>query len=236
MKSIRNMLVVFVMLFIAVSQVSADTVRLYAMQNAEFASDPTLANNTFLDGGILTVHSYTYLIRSILKFDLSSIPNGAQITGANVSLFSRTWWSGVFGYDIDVSGLSNDAWAENTVTWNNYMVNNYGTSTALGSLSNNIGDAYNSWQLDMNAWNYAGDLTDNYLTLLFKIGNQWEGDWIYRDMQYFSRVVPNPNALVPGEIRPYLELTYTPVPLPSSLLLLGPGLAGLALLRRRLKK
>jgi hypothetical protein len=238
MKSVKIMLVVFVVLFMAVSQVSADIIRLYATQNAEVASHPSLADipQTNPDDGILSVFSATYLIRSIFQFDLSRIPNGAQITGANVYLFSRSTAYTADASNPTVSRLSDDNWSQSAVTWNNYMVNS-GTGTDLGSRVDQSKQAYDAWLLNLNLWDKAADLTDNYLTLLFRIGPGLEGDGYYRGLGFYSNVAQNSNNPgLGGDIRPYLELTYTTVPLPASLLLFGPGLAGLALLRRRFKK
>jgi hypothetical protein len=218
----------------AVSQVSADTVKLYAVQNAELASHSALADVPFNDIGTIGVFSTTYLTRSIFQFDLSSIPNGAQITDAKVFLFSRSTAYTADASNPTVSRLSNDNWLQNTVTWNNYMT---GTGTDLGSRTDQSALAYDSWSLNLNLWNIAADLADDKLTLMFRIGTG-EGDYIYRALGFYSILPNNPNhpGAAYGEIRPYLEVTYAPVPLPSSLLLLGPGLAGLALLRRRFKK
>ena len=238
MKSVRIILVVSVVLFMAVSQVSADIIRLYATQNAQLTTEPGKENTPFLDDGLTGVFSGSYVNRSIFQFELPSNLKGMEITGAKVSLFHWSHYNS--GEAVIVNRLGNDNWSQADVTWTNYMAvdatNHFGISTNLGTRANISGNAYNDWSLGLDS--IVSDLADGKLTLLFMFGNE-ANTGSPRQLMFYTNHPANPNnssGLPNSGIVPYLELTYNQVPVPASLLLFGPGFAGLALLRRRFKK
>ena len=53
--------------------------------------------------------------RSLLRFNLPSIPSGCSVTGATLRLYTT---SGAAGRTLEV-GLVSSSWTETTVTWNN---------------------------------------------------------------------------------------------------------------------
>ena len=87
--------------------------------NRNYGSNPQLAANAWTFG------SNTGIIRSVVDFDFSKIPNGAIIQSANLTLYAWDSSNG-FGQHSTLSG-SNECWIqritsdwnENTVTWNN---------------------------------------------------------------------------------------------------------------------
>ena len=79
-------------------------------------------------------------MRSYLQFDVSSIPDDAVITDVSLRLFClfaliADTWSDLYGFD--------DAWSEDTVTWNNQPCNPY-SDPVLASREMTSGDA-TSW-------------------------------------------------------------------------------------------
>jgi hypothetical protein len=86
------------------------------------ASDPAVAHGleTSFDvhGGASSYNCGTGPAVGLLRFDLSSIPAGATITGATLQLTSFTG----FAFDGDpvhhASFIPDDSWAEGSVTWN----------------------------------------------------------------------------------------------------------------------
>jgi len=58
-------------------------------------------------------------IVSYVKFDLSSVPSGATLTGATLRLMVRTGGTEGTDYDVNVHSVPNSSWSEGTMTWNN---------------------------------------------------------------------------------------------------------------------
>jgi hypothetical protein len=105
--------------------------------------------------------------RSYLKFDLTNIPDSAIITKAELSLYSFTSANSSIKPLVSVNHVSDDSWSEDTLTWNNRPAFD---ATALDTSMPGV----NAWQtfnlLNGNNWNYALDLSDNYLSLIIKEG------------------------------------------------------------------
>ena len=187
----------------------AETVKLVALQNAQI--DCAAPDTAFQDWGVMGVVSYRPIDtrRVLVQFDLSAIPAGAILTSAQLGI-----WSGApnnYSYsDVqEVWRVENDAWNQSTVTWNNFVS---GQSNYLAVLGGGVGQHYSVWDLNLNAWNPAADLTDGKLTVLLKYPATVEGDYINRQMTYYSRAVPSSNngsGLPDADIVPYLEITYT---------------------------
>ena len=71
------------------------------------------------DNGCNAVGAPSY---GLLKFDLSSIPAGAVVTGATLKVTTRAGYSQVGAADQNhhLIRLSNTTWDENTLTWNSF--------------------------------------------------------------------------------------------------------------------
>jgi hypothetical protein len=162
---------------------------------------------------------------TVLKFNLSAIPDSASFNSATLYL-----WSNNFADDQDVVHLTNDAWTEGTLTWNNFAP---GTETLLGSRQS-AWEQYIGWSLNLTAWSYATDLADNSVTLMVKFqpgGGMYLSNW-FRSKEYMI-----------SSQHPYLEIDYEeggpviPEPASAVLVVLGGCLVftGRAVRRRLLR-
>jgi hypothetical protein len=186
----------------------AETVKIVATQAAEIKVwAPDLP---FQDGGVMDVFSCRPIdtCRVLLQFDLSALPAGASLTSAQLGICSRAPNGYVHAEAQEVWRVANDAWNQATVTWNSFVS---GPSNYVAAVSGGVGQHYMVWNLNLNAWIPADDLTDGKLSLLVKYPAALEGDYAYRGSGYYSRAVPNPNngsGQPDADIVPYLEVTY----------------------------
>jgi hypothetical protein len=96
--------------------------------------DDNLGDWITLDAGRFSEDPYYLIHRSLVKFDLSSIPAGSAIVSAKLQLYLRGVSAGVFGTFVYVYRVTHD-WVEgdgtNGVTWNdaNYVAASPGSST-----------------------------------------------------------------------------------------------------------
>lgn len=103
------------------------------------------------------------LYRSLLKFDLGSIPSGASIISAELTLYMNLDYSGTGTIASITPYAVVDSWNGATVTWNNQpAINNSvaGTTTnvtVIGFYSFNVLNLVSAW--------FNGSLTNNGLEL-----------------------------------------------------------------------
>ena len=200
---------------LATGPVSATTVTLNPVDDA-YVDHHNINTNYNNDNLIVAGSNSDYDKRIFLKFNLSSIPNGATITQANLSLYLTDSSS---DYSEDAKYVSTDTWVEGTITWNN--------QPAIGGLLDNAttpaDNHWETWNLSP-AWSYATDLTDNYLSLAIVTDEGNYSNDTYASFESCSNL-------------PKLVITYDEcqIPVPPTVLLLGSGLVSLALMRRRFK-
>ncbi len=132
-----------------------------------------------------------YPHRPLLKFDLSSIPDGATVLQAELTLELITTYGG--GTASLLVWLPNDDWAEETATWNSY---DQSGAIYLGSLPSAEETGPRTWSINMADWNYAADLFDNAVT--FRTRWEAEGNGSYKWNVYSSKE---------GGVSPKLTLT-----------------------------
>jgi len=163
----------------------------------------------------------TYSKQTYLKFDLSSL-SGSIINSAALKLYKCN--TSTYERDVNLYRVAED-WDEETITWNN-KPSNY--STIISSTSVKNGGIWYTWTGEefkdlIQKW--VDGTYDNYGMVLM---TSYGGDYEFYSKEYFL-----------SSYRPYLEIESTPIPEPSTLILLGSlatGLFGFAGLRRRLKE
>ena len=168
-----------------------------------------------------------WLVRSYLGFDLSGIAAGETITGATLHMYHYNGM-GYTDTGVHIHYLADDSWGETEITWNTRPDPN----VLSPEISYNPAGGWSfphwlEWDLMADGiWDPASDLTDGALSLLLK-----ESEGGDQGHNFYSREYTDD----PG-LRPYLEITTAPIPIPSAVWLLGSGLIGLVGFRRKLRK
>jgi hypothetical protein len=157
-------------------------------------ADQTLNTATLAQFGY-----YGAIKRPLLMFDLSSIPDSAAVTSAQLTL-QRTGSYGGDGYFTALSRMTNDNWLETTVTWNSYNQTNAVVVATLPSEINNL----RTWQISLAQWAFAEDLADDAVTFMLRwdvdIYGGTETDAVYKANDYSSKE---------GSTPPTLRIEYT---------------------------
>jgi len=101
--------------------------------------------------------SPTPIRRSIIMFDISSLPSGITITSANLSLYIYQD-SGNLAF-IDVHALNQSAWTETGSTWLNYnTTNTWASAGGDYNLTNESGISYTEVNLGWYNWSVKDSL------------------------------------------------------------------------------
>ena len=154
-------------------------------------------------------YGYYTKYRSLLKFDLSSIPSNAIVTSASLNIYP-------YGGDsntplVELHRMSNDNWEEGTITWNNAPTS-FTTLFSPNLIDTQVFDLSGnpiSWNLFPN-WDISEDLMDGEVTFLLRVPINNIAEFKSKEYAGYS---------------PYLSIEYsTPVPVPGAVILVGTGL------------
>jgi hypothetical protein len=142
-------------------------------------------------------------IRSLIQFDLTSIPVGSTINFAYLSLYS---YNSQFNGSHSTLNGSNESiicrvtspWDESTVTWNNQPSSNMINAITLSQSTNSIQD-----YLDNDITNMVQDMINNPSTnygFLIKLVTE----------EYYRRMVFGSSDNPDNNLHPKLVINYTP--------------------------
>jgi hypothetical protein len=181
---------------------TADVLTLQPVDDAYLSNSGGEADLTYNTANLEQFGYYGAIKRPLLKFDLSSIPDGATVVSAQLTL----QLPGIYGGDLHYSSvwrMPNDNWAEETVTWNSYAQTG-AVSVAILPGTSQIGSRV--WTIRIADWTYAQDLLDNAVTFMVRwddSGGLYETDGYYKANSYSSKE---------GTSAPELRIEYTPDP------------------------
>lgn len=151
-------------------------------------------NNNYGNDGTLWSYPWTpsYSRRSLIRFDLSTLPGGASITQATVNLRQ----AGTYGITRTISAHAvTTNWSEGSVTWNSTpSFSNLVSASAVLSWGGTLG--WTRWDVTQDARDFLAGTLSNYGWLIKDSAEDGSQNW----WSFSSREGANP---------PYLEVTYT---------------------------
>lgn len=146
------------------------------------------------------ISGYTH--RPLLKFDLSSIPDGWAVLSAELTLLHNLWHpNSAPVFHTEVWRMPNDNWSEETVTWDNY---DQAGGVAVALRQSQGWTNWNAlvpwvWNIRIADWNYAQDLLDDAVTF----ETRWQGGdnfWLFTGFSSKE-----------GTVAPTLRIEYVPI-------------------------
>jgi hypothetical protein len=199
-----SLLTVSVALLVAGTSTAA-VVTLQPVDDAYLISSGSQADQTWNSPVLEQFGYYGAFKRPLFKFDLSSIPDGATILSARLTIALQGIYGGQ-GHSTTVWRMPNDNWYETNVTWNSYPQTGAVVVASLPG-TGQLGDRV--WHIQLADWPYAADLADDAVTFQ----TRWdadgyggsEGDGYYKANSYSSKE---------GTVAPTLQIEFTPPPSP----------------------
>ncbi|GAB7023965.1 hypothetical protein JCM12178A_25240 [Salidesulfovibrio brasiliensis] len=223
---------VFLLLFAIAGPSNAETLTLYATHDATVDSQyPTTTSN----GNWLNISNSqnTNQLWSFFKFDLSSLPNNADITTATFRMRAAGSWSTDSDFQTPYDRypqyfhVADDSWQETSVSWDDMPDYGYYLGKSYHGSAFSASGASFLYPGIYDAWDYAADLLDDALSFVGMIP----------DVQQYSASYLGYSS-ESGVYTPQLYLEYTVseqpphVPEPSTFMLAALGLLTLVGLKR----
>jgi len=124
------------------------------------------------------ISGYTH--RPLLKFDLSSIPDGCAVVSAELTLLHNLWHgNSAASFATELWRMPDDNWSEATVTWNSYDQAG-GVAVATRQANGANWDVLEPWVWNIRIadWHYQQDLLDDAVTFEAR----WQGGdnfWLF---------------------------------------------------------
>jgi len=190
----------FVVLFLLSNTTFAQTT-VNLSPSADARIDEAAPTTNFGSDNYLPTHPWapSYSRRSVIKFDLSSIPSGATIVSAKLKLMQIQ----TYGYDrtLDLHRL-NTSWSESTVTWDSPWSSAGGdyNSTASASATSDWTGSFHviEWNLQSDVQAFVnGTATNNGWLLRDSVEDVYQKYWHFASKEY-----------VTTSARPVLEVVY----------------------------
>jgi hypothetical protein len=150
-----------------------------------------------------------YIHRPMLKFDLSSIPAGATLISAQLTVLHNVFsGNSAPTFRTEVWRLANDSWTEETITWNS-CDHTGAVEVAIRQAQPERWDVIEPWvwNVRLEDWDHAADLLDDTVTFQLRWGdenNQW---WKFTGFSSKE-----------GPTAPQLRIEYTMEPPPPPIL------------------
>ena len=202
-------LIFFYIICFSINISSQTTIIINSIDDAHIDQANPSGNYAFASNLTTKPFAPSWSKRFLLKADLSSIPQGVQITSAKIKLTvtNYLWASSTIG-----AFKINEHWQEGDVTWSTFTNNYVGSPTDQKTLvypSQNIGS-----QVE---WDVLSDVHSMYY------GSSINSGWFFRDINLLSNTqaywdfASSENNV--KAYRPVLEVTYSVfTPLPVELL------------------
>lgn len=163
-------------------------------------------NSNYASGVDLQANAWTFtptpgIVRSLLKFDYSSIPPQAVVTSAYLSLFQNTTSSS--GNHSQQSGSNNawlqrvtSTWSESTVTWNNQP-----SSTNVNQVSVHASNSANEDYPNIDVTALVQDIlaSGNNDGFMLKLATE----------QYYRRLTFASSDHADSTLHPIMQINYT---------------------------
>lgn len=184
------------------AQTSLSTIR-----NAAVGSDANVTNSTtsaYLRSGT-TTNNFSELMRGVLSFNTSSIPDDAIITSAIFNFYVNLKFNALGNDNIHLSGVSPASSSGLVVADYGAFSNTSFGSVAMSSLTQGSPGAISLNSSGLSAINLTG-ITSFGFRLGWDLNNSFTGTWVSNDSTNIS--IDSSENATPA-LRPYLEVTYT---------------------------